>query len=99
MYVSKNSLKMQSRSGIAMDLASPCVSLKAAKPYSSKERCYELQCRRLAVDQRKRLLFPIPLYSIFGTTNTGQIIMHICTNEMHTNKYTLKSTPLTCNSQ
>ena len=28
---------MQSRPGMAMDLASPCVSLKAAKPYSSKE--------------------------------------------------------------
>ena len=75
---------MQSRSGMTMDLASPCISLKAAKPYSSKERCYKLW---LAVDQRKRPLFPIPLYSIFGTTNTGQIIIHICTNEMHTNKY------------
>ena len=84
---------MQSRSGIAMDLAS-CVSLKVAKPYSSKERCYKLQCRQLAVDQRKRPLFQIPLYSIFGTTNTGQIIIHICTNEMHINKYTLKSTQL-----
>ena len=28
----------------AMDLVSPCVFLRAANPYSSKERCYKLQC-------------------------------------------------------
>ena len=27
-------------------------------------------------------------------TNTGQIIMHICMNETHNNKYTVKSTLL-----
>ena len=35
---------MQSRSGMAMDLASSCISLKAANPCSSKESCYKLQC-------------------------------------------------------
>ena len=42
--VTKNSPKMQSRLGMAMDLVSPCIFLKAANPYSSKERCYKLQC-------------------------------------------------------
>ena len=46
---------------MAMDL----VSLKAANPYSSKERCYKLQYLRLTVDQRKRPVSK-PFYSIYG---------------------------------
>ena len=33
------------------------------------------------------------------TTNTRQIIIHICTNEMHNNKYTVKGTPLTTHNK
>ena len=33
--VSNNNRKMQSRSGMAMDLASFCISLKATNPYNS----------------------------------------------------------------
>ena len=33
------------------------------------------------------------------TTNTGQIIIHICTNETHNNKCTFKNTPLTTHNK
>ena len=40
----KKNLKMQGQAGMALELVSPCVSLKVANPYSSNERCYKLPC-------------------------------------------------------